>query len=191
MSRTARMAGLLGGLGRGLDFLLNIGSPLCKQGKFRVNHAENSDFAVLDLTLARIVNGADCRSPLFTSRGGRDGAIAQLGERVVRNDEVGGSIPPGSTTLRPSGFAWRSRARSRRAKRGARRSPLGRRRATSENSLPRKPRRPLLDKTRHAFAEIAAAQRDAHFAVGVDGGFGQCLERHIVKLPLDHRDRAW
>ena len=25
------------------------------------------------------------------------GAIAQLGERVVRNDEVGGSIPPGST----------------------------------------------------------------------------------------------
>ena len=26
-----------------------------------------------------------------------EGAIAQLGERVVRNDEVGGSIPPGST----------------------------------------------------------------------------------------------
>jgi hypothetical protein len=44
----------------------------------------------------------------FLFRGGRDGAIAQLGERVVRNDEVGGSIPPGSTTLRPSGFAWRS-----------------------------------------------------------------------------------
>ena len=43
-------------------------------------------------------------------RGGHDGAIAQLGERVVRNDEVGGSIPPGSTTLRPSGYAWRSRA---------------------------------------------------------------------------------
>ena len=41
-------------------------------------------------------------------KGGRDGAIAQLGERVVRNDEVGGSIPPGSTTLRPSGYAWRS-----------------------------------------------------------------------------------
>ena len=38
----------------------------------------------------------------------RDGAIAQLGERVVRNDEVGGSIPPGSTTLRPSGYVWRS-----------------------------------------------------------------------------------
>ena len=33
-------------------------------------------------------------------RGGHDGAIAQLGERVVRNDEVGGSIPPGSTSLR-------------------------------------------------------------------------------------------
>src|ERR1700735_1787841 len=41
-------------------------------------------------------------------RGDHDGAIAQLGERVVRNDEVGGSIPPGSTTLRPSGSAWRS-----------------------------------------------------------------------------------
>ena len=34
------------------------------------------------------------------------GAIAQLGERIVRNDEVGGSIPPGSTT--PLGYAWRS-----------------------------------------------------------------------------------
>jgi hypothetical protein len=34
----------------------------------------------------------------FTSR--PHGAIAQLGERVVRNDEVGGSIPPGSTNLR-------------------------------------------------------------------------------------------
>ena len=43
-------------------------------------------------------------------RRGHEGAIAQLGERVVRNDEVGGSIPPGSTTLRPSGYAWRSRA---------------------------------------------------------------------------------
>ena len=29
--------------------------------------------------------------------GGRDGAIAQLGERVVRNDEVRGSIPLSST----------------------------------------------------------------------------------------------
>src|SRR3954462_15019651 len=33
-------------------------------------------------------------------RSGHNGAIAQLGERVVRNDEVGGSIPPGSTSLR-------------------------------------------------------------------------------------------
>ena len=30
-------------------------------------------------------------------RGYPAGAIAQLGERIVRNDEVGGSIPPGST----------------------------------------------------------------------------------------------
>ena len=65
---------------------------------------------------------------------GRDGAIAQLGERVVRNDEVGGSIPPGSTTLRPSGYAWRSRAiaegrsvvpgEAQRAKTGRLRNPL-------------------------------------------------------------------
>ena len=39
-----------------------------------------------------------------------DGAIAQLGERLHGMQEVGGSIPPGSTTLRPSGYAWRSRA---------------------------------------------------------------------------------
>ena len=35
------------------------------------------------------------------------GAIAQLGERLHGMQEVGGSIPPGSTTLRPSGYAWR------------------------------------------------------------------------------------
>src|ERR1700694_4334661 len=64
--------------------------------------------------------------------GGRDGAIAQLGERVVRNDEVGGSIPPGSTTLR---LRLRvAQPRKPKAKR-ARRSPLGRRRAlASEDS---------------------------------------------------------
>src|SRR5215475_9181972 len=33
------------------------------------------------------------------SEAAAEGAIAQLGERVVRNDEVGGSIPPGSTTF--------------------------------------------------------------------------------------------
>src|SRR5947199_7155604 len=47
---------------------------------------------------------------LVVTKAAAQGAIAQLGERVVRNDEVGGSIPPGSTTLRPSGYAWRSRA---------------------------------------------------------------------------------
>ena len=35
------------------------------------------------------------------------GAIAQLGERLHGMQEVGGSIPPGSTTLCPSGYAWR------------------------------------------------------------------------------------
>src|SRR5579871_1312453 len=48
--------------------------------------------------------------PVLSNQAAAEGAIAQLGERVVRNDEVGGSIPPGSTTLRPSGYAWRSRA---------------------------------------------------------------------------------
>src|SRR5438445_13869714 len=98
-----------------------------------------------------------------SSRGGRDGAIAQLGERVVRNDEVGGSIPPGSTTLRPSGYAWRSHAEpegrsvvsgvAHRAKTDCpERSPLP----------PRKPRRTLLHKTRHALPKIAAVERDQH-----------------------------
>ena len=41
-------------------------------------------------------------------KGQINGAIAQLGERLHGMQEVGGSIPPGSTTLRPSGFAWRS-----------------------------------------------------------------------------------
>jgi hypothetical protein len=38
------------------------------------------------------------------------GAIAQLGERVLCKHEVVGSIPSGSTTLRPSGYARRSHA---------------------------------------------------------------------------------
>ena len=58
----------------------------------------------------------------FEIQDGRDGAIAQLGERVVRNDEVGGSIPPGSTTLR---LRLRvAQPRKPKAKR-ARRSPQG------------------------------------------------------------------
>lgn len=31
------------------------------------------------------------------------GAVAQLGERLVRNEEASGSIPLSSTTLRPDG----------------------------------------------------------------------------------------
>src|SRR3569832_2683589 len=60
------------------------------------------------MTLAGTLMAPGCR-PQCPERPA-NGAIAQLGERVVRNDEVGGSIPPGSTTLRPSGYAWRSRA---------------------------------------------------------------------------------
>src|SRR5216684_192432 len=100
-------------------------------------------------------------------KGGRDGAIAQLGERVVRNDEVGGSIPPGSTTLRPSGYAWRSHAPKKRSVPGV--AHLGEDGLKQLALLPRKSRRPFLHKTRHALAEIAAAQRRHHLPVGVDG----------------------
>src|ERR1700688_4299380 len=49
----------------------------------------------------------------FGAGEGSVGAIAQLGERVVRNDEVGGSIPPGST-IRLRNFGWQAtRARRR------------------------------------------------------------------------------
>ena len=60
------------------------------------------------------------------------GAIAQLGERLVRNEEVGGSIPPGSTSLRrfaatagkPLALHRRFGTRCREAAKAARRSPL-------------------------------------------------------------------
>src|SRR5712671_2343602 len=52
------------------------------------------------------------------------GAIAQLGERVVRNDEVGGSIPPGSTIrllkLRRTSPSARMPVEAQRAKTGFR-----------------------------------------------------------------------
>jgi len=57
------MGRLYSRFGRGFDFLLNIGSIPGKQGKFRANKAENGDFAVLDLALARIVNGAEVGRP--------------------------------------------------------------------------------------------------------------------------------
>src|SRR5882757_10947946 len=83
----------------------------------------------------------------------RNGAIAQLGERVVRNDEVGGSIPPGSTSLR----------RLRLLRLGKPHCSegclvvglLGEDGPSAPRpSLPRKPWRPLLHKTRNAFPEI-------------------------------------
>src|ERR1700674_4053045 len=88
---------------------------------------------------------------------GRDGAIAQLGERVVRNDEVGGSIPPGSTTLRPSGYAWRSHeSRTRSVPGMARRATTG---CIGHHPFfelfPRKPWRPLFHEAGDAFAKIA------------------------------------
>src|ERR1700686_3301418 len=104
---------------------------------------KTSVFAVLDLALARIVNGADCRPPLSRS-GGRGGAIAQLGERVGCNDEAGGSIPPGSATLRPSGLAWPSHVMAK----GRSVVPVVAHLAKDRlqpltNLLPRSPRRPF------------------------------------------------
>src|SRR4051812_8125014 len=52
------------------------------------------------------------------------GAIAQLGERLHGMQEVGGSIPPGSTTLRQVASRGAA-ALSHLAKRGVRRSPKG------------------------------------------------------------------
>jgi hypothetical protein len=43
----------------------------------------------------------DCATGKFPSRFG--GAVAQLGERLVRNEEVSGSIPLGSTTFQTFG----------------------------------------------------------------------------------------
>src|SRR6202000_3371299 len=63
------------------------------------NSPENNDFSPVDLTLARIVNDGDCW-PLSRYRGGHRGAIAQLGERVVRKEGVAVPTPPASTSLR-------------------------------------------------------------------------------------------
>ena len=53
------------------------------------------------------------------------GAVAQLGERLVRNEEVSGSIPLGSTTLRGSAaLAGKPPSYERRPL-----EPMGRRRA--------------------------------------------------------------
>ena len=53
--------------------------------------------------------GADSGSLLkyLSSHTHLNGAIAQLGERIVRNDEVVGSIPTSSTIFRLSVFTGR------------------------------------------------------------------------------------
>ena len=51
---------------------------------------------VLDLMRPRPVNAAT----MGRLRAAIWGAVAQLGERLVRNEEVSGSIPLGSTSLR-------------------------------------------------------------------------------------------
>src|ERR1700745_1206692 len=95
----------------------------------------------------------------FRLRGGRDGAIAQLGERVVRNDEVGGSIPPGSTSLR-----WLRQPRLRKPfpkRRRPRRSPNG------EDGLRRSPLQTFLA------SELLPLNRRANLLAAPDRlGFG-------------------
>src|SRR5262249_49550312 len=63
--------------------------------------------------------------------------------------------------------------------------------APARPSLSRKSRRPLLDETRNPFAKIGAAERDDHFAVGLNRCLRQGLEWYIVELPLDHSHGAW
>src|SRR5260370_22631403 len=95
------------------------------------------------------------------------------------------------------GYAWRSHESRRRSVPGVAhlgedgpRHPKFSIVISMRRSLPRKSRRPLFHEARHAFAEIAAAQCHHHLAVGVDGCLSKRLERHIVKLPLDHGDRT-
>src|SRR3954464_16026142 len=136
-------------------------------------------------------------APIVVARslvlGGRDGAIAQLGERVVRNDEVGGSIPPGSTSLpelRLGKPAWLLRSEGREGCLAIARRATAGSLHKSPYLPPRKPRRPFLHEARHTLAEITAVERDQHLAIGFDRGLGQRLERHLVELPLDHGHRA-
>ena len=56
-------------------------------------------FAVVDSPERPAVNGAQFVAGRHISGASKVGAVAQLGERLVRNEEVGGSIPPGSTNL--------------------------------------------------------------------------------------------
>src|ERR1700733_56096 len=63
----------------------------------------------------------------------RSGAIAQLGERVVRNDEVGGSIPPGSTSLRSLRLGKPGKCLVAKRAKAATPWPEGRRRASNHS----------------------------------------------------------
>jgi hypothetical protein len=97
----------------------------------------------------------------------RDGAIAQLGERVVRNDEVGGSIPPGSTSLRRLrllrlGMPYRSEG----CRGGARGQSL-------HIHFPVNLGGRFSMKLATPSRKIAAAQGHRHLPVGVDGAFVQ------------------
>src|SRR5262249_17360041 len=62
------------------------------------------------------------------------GAVAQLGERLVRNEEVRGSIPLGSTSLRGCA-ASAGKPPRRAAAKAARRSPAGRGRAVASHII--------------------------------------------------------
>src|SRR5216684_3773585 len=69
----------------------------------------------------------------FSANRAHCGAIAQLGERLNGIQEVGGSTPPGSTSLRPpsGGYGWQASlrngniAREKKGAKAARRSPKG------------------------------------------------------------------
>ena len=64
---------------------------------FRPNRRPAAPLAVVDSPEAHAVNGAQFVAGRLISGASKVGAVAQLGERLVRNEEVSGSIPLGST----------------------------------------------------------------------------------------------
>src|SRR3954469_23242395 len=81
---------------------------------------------------------------------------------ALRATRGAATAEPEGRSVVPGEAPWRRRAAS-----------------TKAPSRPRKLRRPLLHEARHALFEIAPFQRDLHFTVGVDGGLGERLERHV------------
>src|SRR5262249_38843250 len=88
-----------------------------------------------------------------------EGAVAQLGERLVRNEEVRGSIPLGSTSLRPCGAsagrpAFATRSAIARDFKGRRLPAVARRAKAGYDCRKLRPSSPPLNEAR-TFASVA------------------------------------